>query len=99
MLVCAFFAQLHTRPRVQRASGLPCALSSSGGRKSKQTSDTSCRENAELYLLAAGKLNLGLTTSLRANGSSGAHSREPLARHDGGWNCALFQRPDFAEIF
>src|SRR5689334_19420721 len=26
MLVCVFFAQLHTRPRVQRAPGLPCAL-------------------------------------------------------------------------
>src|SRR6266436_8547578 len=32
MLVCAFLcATLHTRPRVQRAPGLPCALFSSGG--------------------------------------------------------------------
>src|SRR6202035_5668238 len=26
MLVCAFFFHLHTRPRVQRASGIPCSL-------------------------------------------------------------------------
>jgi hypothetical protein len=31
MLVCAFFcATLHTRPRVQRAPGIPCSLSSRG---------------------------------------------------------------------
>src|SRR4051794_32317395 len=27
MLVCVFMCSLHTRPRVQRAPGLPCALS------------------------------------------------------------------------
>ena len=32
MLVCAFsYAQMHTRPRVQRAPGIPCSLCSSGG--------------------------------------------------------------------
>jgi hypothetical protein len=31
MLVCVFFcARLHTRPRVQRAPGIPCALLFSG---------------------------------------------------------------------
>ena len=31
MLVCAFCALLHTRPRVQQAPGIPCALSSFRG--------------------------------------------------------------------
>jgi len=40
---------LHTRPRVQRAPGLPCALSSSEGQRSKQTSGLSSREKAKSY--------------------------------------------------
>ena len=46
---CAFFSLLlHTRPRVQRAPGLPCALLSWGG-MNLQNSGALCRENAKLY--------------------------------------------------
>jgi hypothetical protein len=38
---------LHTRPRVQRAPGLPCALFFVG-EMNLQTSGAVCRENAEL---------------------------------------------------
>src|SRR3981189_3758991 len=45
---CAFlFALLHTRPRVQRAPGFPCALSSSRGWELTQSSGEQRRENAE----------------------------------------------------
>ena len=37
---------LHARPRVQRAPGLPCALSTFEGQRSMQTSDAMRRENA-----------------------------------------------------
>ena len=47
MLVCVFFAQLHTRPRVQRAPGLPCALFQGGREVSWQTSGVSRREIAD----------------------------------------------------
>ena len=47
MLVCAFLcAPLHTRPRVQRAPGIPCTLSS---RVTFQHSDASRREIANSY--------------------------------------------------
>ena len=47
MLVCAFFcASMHTRPRVQRAPGLPCALFIWGRRTKLKTSGASRRENA-----------------------------------------------------
>src|ERR1700736_6035267 len=37
MLVCVFLlCSLHTRPRVQRAPGLPCALCFRGGRNSSK---------------------------------------------------------------
>src|ERR1700738_1299938 len=50
MLVCVFLCTLlHTRPRVQQAPGIPCALLLSG-RMILQTSDASRRENAELHL-------------------------------------------------
>ena len=38
--------KLHTRPRVQRAPGLPCALYFQEGAKLMQTSDALRRENA-----------------------------------------------------
>ena len=44
-----FCALLHTRPRVQQAPGIPCALSFFG-RMILQTSGASRRENAEAYL-------------------------------------------------
>src|ERR1700730_10052397 len=62
MLVCVFFVHLHTRPRVQRAPGLPCALLTLKGGTILQNSGVSCRENAKTCSNAA--------TSLRAaNGS------------------------------
>jgi hypothetical protein len=49
---CAFFcAFLHTRPRVQRAPGFPCALYFERSRPLHHTSGTSCRENAEAHPL------------------------------------------------
>src|SRR6476469_5396653 len=42
-------AQLHTRPRVQRAPGLPCALCYDGGQRSTQPSGDQRREIAKLY--------------------------------------------------
>jgi hypothetical protein len=51
MLVCVFFrTYLHTRPRVQRASGIPCSLHF-GGTTNRKTRATSCRENANAYPL------------------------------------------------
>ena len=40
---------LHTRPRVQRASGIPCALCLERAKTYLQTSGASCRENAKLF--------------------------------------------------
>ena len=45
--VRVFCAQMHTRPRVQRAPGLPCSLFF--GRKIMQTSDAMRRENAKSH--------------------------------------------------
>jgi hypothetical protein len=41
-------ASKHTRPRVQRAPGIPCALSSEGGTTNLQNSGKSCRENGHV---------------------------------------------------
>jgi hypothetical protein len=49
MLVCVFFYPLHTGPRVQRASGIPCSLRSRDNET--QTSGEWCREIADVYLL------------------------------------------------
>jgi hypothetical protein len=47
---CAFsLPNLHTGPRVQRASGIPCSLNL--GDNDTQSSDRSCRENADAYPL------------------------------------------------
>jgi hypothetical protein len=40
------YAHLHTRPRVRRAPGLPCALHVKEGQQKMQTSDAMRRENA-----------------------------------------------------
>ena len=51
MLVCDFlFHPLHTGPRVQRASGIPCSLIISRDNET-QTSGVSRRENADVWLL------------------------------------------------
>ena len=44
-----FSHNLHTRPRVQRASGIPCSLILRDNEM--QTSGASRRENADVYLL------------------------------------------------
>src|SRR5829696_5408394 len=41
---------LHMRSRVQRASGIPCALSDFEGETIRKTSGKSCRENAKVRL-------------------------------------------------
>ena len=47
---CAFSLPiLHTGPRVQRASGIPCSLQFEG--HETQTSGVSRRENVDVYLL------------------------------------------------
>src|SRR5215204_4002135 len=46
---CANFR--HTRPRVQRAPGIPCALCSLGGANELENSGKSCRENADVHPL------------------------------------------------
>ena len=48
--VRAFLRTLHTRPRVQRAPGLPCALSILEGQATRYNSGASRRENAVAYL-------------------------------------------------
>jgi hypothetical protein len=49
-------AQLHTRPRVQRAPGLPCALLLLGA-NDLQTSDKACRENEKSYSVVIARLD------------------------------------------
>jgi hypothetical protein len=48
MLVC--FLHLHTRLRVRHAPGIPCALYLSEGRRSRDNSGESRRENAKVRL-------------------------------------------------
>jgi hypothetical protein len=63
MLVCAFsLCAMHTRPRVQRAPGIPCALCSPGGTTNLQSSGETRRENEDVCL----------STSLRAKRSNPA---------------------------
>jgi hypothetical protein len=50
-----FSTHLHTRPRVQRASGIPCSLIR--GRNDRQTSGKPCREIADVYLVAGWNQN------------------------------------------
>src|SRR5664279_1271800 len=69
MLVCVFFrTALHTRPRVQRASGIPCSLLFRG--TTTQSSGTSCRENAEAHLLFEIRIGSSVVPAL---------SRDPYA--------------------
>ena len=48
MLVCASICLLHTRPRVQRAPGIPCALCLEGKEIRWQASGKSSREIVKL---------------------------------------------------
>ena len=47
--VRTFLCTLHTRPRVQRAPGLPCALCFQEVQNEMQTSGEICRGNAKPY--------------------------------------------------
>src|SRR5258706_14161969 len=91
MLVCFFIS--HARPRAHRAPGIPCALCLSRG-TILQSSGASRRENAEsclklgrrhcerseaIHLAAQKEEWIASSRSL----SSGARSRDPLARNDG----------------
>src|SRR5882757_3111005 len=55
---CAFsFTHLHTRPRVQRASGIPCSLIILRDNET-QTSGASRREKANVHLLFGNQMEL-----------------------------------------
>jgi hypothetical protein len=60
---------LHTRPRVQRAPGFPCALCFRGGQRRRKTSDISCRENDHAYLTAVIARESGRSSTPRPLGS------------------------------
>src|SRR6478752_4499516 len=47
------FYPLHMRPRVQRASGIPCALFFERAKSFEQTSGATRRENEKLYPLSS----------------------------------------------
>ena len=50
MVVCIFcYAQRHTKPRVRRAPGLPCALRLERATKEDANLGDESRENAKLY--------------------------------------------------
>ena len=73
MLVCAFLcATLHTRPRVQRAPGIPCSLCSFEGQRHANLGQITPREGE--VMLGSG--NAGTTPSL----SSSAKAGDPVRR-------------------
>ncbi|MEH2535743.1 hypothetical protein V1277_004959 [Bradyrhizobium sp. AZCC 1588] len=81
------FAHLHTRPRVQPAPGLPCALSvSMEGQKKMQTSGDQRREIANGWLL---RIELHPSASSRTSEArSGTHTpRRMLSWKNGRWLC------------
>ena len=108
MLVCAFLcASMHTRPRVQRAPGLPCALFLWGA-DDLQTSGGVCRENAESYLVvpahagthtpcplffAVGSMP-SFPTNARGDGSLRSQGRRDVSPHS-----RDSMRPRFAKSF
>ncbi len=61
---------VHTRPRVQRALGLPCALFIQEGEDFQQNSDATRREDAKPYLLLENSTVSLFDSSLRAKGSN-----------------------------
>ncbi len=89
-LVCFFVS--HARLRVHRAPGIPCALCFLRAERSCKTSGISCRGIAESYLKLEQRhceeqRDEAIHSSLAApwiasrSLSSGAHSRDPLARN------------------
>ncbi len=71
---------LHTRPRVQRASGIPCSLYDRGDRPFQQSSGKPCREKADAYLL----FENGTGNSLRRPGQASLASADPGPIRRGG---------------
>ena len=63
---------LHTRPRVQRASGIPCSLISRGGQRNAKPRAKLRRENADVYLLLR---NLKLKNEIRSSRTSEQRER------------------------
>jgi hypothetical protein len=88
MLVCACYCFLHARPRVQRAPGVPCALFLCG-RNDLQGPGETRRGNAEVCFVVIASEAKQSTPPLAERWiasrslSSGAHSRDPVARNDG----------------
>ena len=58
---------LHTRPRVQRAPGIPCALYLERSRKYLQTSGAMRRETADAYSAVIARFNRATLYSRDAN--------------------------------
>ncbi len=106
MLVCVFYSHvLHTRPRVQRAPGFPCALVSEDVNRRKARAHRAARMQRCICSTPIGCLQvesephsviarsacdeaIHLSTSTAVKWiasrslSSGAHSRDPVARND-----------------
>src|SRR5436309_4739898 len=85
---------LHARLRAHQAPGIPCALCFLRGRTSKQNSRERRGEIAKPCLPSLrGAKRRAIHSSFAApwiasrSLSSGAHSRDPLARNDGRWCC------------
>ena len=65
MLVCTFFFYpWHTRPPVQRASGIPCSLI--WGDNDRKTSGDIRRENADVYLVFENRIEKLVVPDKRA---------------------------------
>ena len=84
MLVCAFLcALLHTRPRVQRAPGIPCSLRYRG-RRFTQTSGRSRRENANAMF------GNGKASATSSSVSRTARPGDPVRRDFRLYRCRLW---------
>src|SRR5258708_26064586 len=98
MLVCVFCACLHTRPRVQRAPGLPCALFvSEGGSFGKPRAYRAARMRSHIItLLEIHEPDISYVIASAAKQSMLPHVlRDGLlrcARNDSGWNRGLTMR-------
>jgi hypothetical protein len=53
MLVCVFYPYLHTRPRVQQAPGIPCALFFLGEMNSKARALSTPRDCRHTFFVIA----------------------------------------------
>src|SRR6478735_11403594 len=76
MLVCAFLcATLHTRPRVQRAPGIPCSLFSFEGQRHPNLGQITPRESEVMH----GSGNAGSTPSVSPSAKAGDPVRRGLS--------------------